>query len=79
MTKPKDNARPGRTSIFRDKAGGDRVQGNITAAGSVRFEQARRRLAKLAGCEYEDVSDADTIEFLARGEGETIKALQQPA
>jgi hypothetical protein len=61
----------GRASIFREKAGGDRVQGLLTPIGSKRFEQARATLAKLAGRETEQISDADTIEFLARGEANT--------
>lgn len=60
-----------RLSIFRDKTGGDRVQGDITPIGSSAFEAARRRVGKLAGVEYEHVSDADTIEYLARGEKAT--------
>lgn len=58
-------------SIFRGKRGGDRLQGVITPIGSKRFEEARRKLAKLAAREPEEVSDADTIEFLARGEANT--------
>lgn len=65
----------GRASIFRDKKGGSRVQGIMTPVGSKRFEQARRRLGKLADRETEHVSDADTIEYLARGESETVKYL----
>lgn len=61
----------GRASIFRDKKGGDRVQGVITPVGSTRFELARIALAKLAGREREHVSDADVIEYLARGEKNT--------
>jgi hypothetical protein len=62
-------------AIFPDKAGGDRVQGIITPVGSTRFEHARRRLGKLAEREVERVSDADVIEYLARGETETRKVL----
>ena len=40
MANPKGPA-TGRQSIFRDKIGGDRVQGVITPAGSRRFELAR--------------------------------------
>ena len=61
----------GQVSIFRNKSGGDRVQGHITPAGSARFEAARSRLAKLAGRDREHVSDADVIEYLARGEAAT--------
>jgi hypothetical protein len=55
----------GRQSIFRDKKGGDRVQGIITPLGSMRFELARTALAKVAGREKEHTSDADTIEWMA--------------
>jgi len=43
----------------------------MTPAGSVRFEQARARLARLVSREPEQVSDADVFEFLARGDKET--------
>lgn len=65
----------GRASIFRDKKGGSRVQGVMTPIGSRAFEQARQRLGKLASVEKEKVSDADTIEYLARGETATKKYL----
>lgn len=70
-TRSKHVAGRGRASIFREKIGGDRVQGLITPIGSVRFEHARIRLAKLATREREHVSDADVIEYLARGEENT--------
>jgi hypothetical protein len=70
MTKRKDGAVRGQPAIFKNKTG-DRVQGGLTPRGSIRFELARRRLAKLAGWDYEEVSDADTIEFLALGEALT--------
>jgi hypothetical protein len=61
----------GRASIFRGKKGGDRVQGILTPVGSTRFEQSRKRLARLAGREVEHVSDGDVIEFEVRGEENT--------
>ena len=61
----------GRKSIFRNKAGGDRVQGIITRIGSQRFEEARHRLAVVARRLVSNVSDADVVEFLARGEKNT--------
>jgi len=61
----------GRPSIFRGKDGGTRLQAVITPAGTVRFEQARARLAKLASWEVERVSNADVIEYLARGDKDT--------
>lgn len=65
----------GRESLFRGKKGGDRVQGVLTPAGSRRFEQARARLGRMIGKDAEKVSDADVIEFLARGDEETRKVL----
>ncbi len=58
-----------RPSIFRDKS--VRVQGVISAMGSKCFEERRRALAKLAGWDPKKVSDADTIEYLARGDVST--------
>lgn len=69
----------GQPSIFRNKQGGDRVQGNITPIGSRRFEQARARLGRLAGWECERVSDADVIEYLARGEADTVAYIAKHA
>lgn len=66
----------GRPSIFRDKAGGDRVQGVITKVGSQRFEAARARLARLDNREVEQTSDADVIEYLARGDEDTRLYIQ---
>lgn len=42
-----------------------------TPPGSTRFEQARARLAKLAGRDVEYVGDADVQEYLTRGEQAT--------
>lgn len=68
----------GRPKIFKVNSNpGDRVQGILTPKGSVQFEAARRRLAKLAAWEYEDVGDADVIEFLARGETATREHLER--
>lgn len=53
-----------------------RIQGVISKPGSVKFEQARKTLAKLVGWVPSRVSDADTIEFLARGRQETLKYLE---
>ena len=58
-----------RPSIFRNKE--VRVQGMISKAGSIAFEQRRQQLAKLAGWDVKKVSDADVIEYLARGEVST--------
>lgn len=61
----------GRSSIFRNKKGGDRVNGVITARGSVRFELHRKQLGLLVAREPEEISDADVVEYMARGEQET--------
>lgn len=59
----------GRRAIYRpkDKPGG-RVTGYLTKTGKRAFEGARRRLAAREGVKPEDVSDADTTEYLALGE-----------
>ena len=61
----------GRKSIFRDKEGGGRVQGDLTLVGLLCFERARVRLARIAVRKVPQVSDADVIEYLARGEQKT--------
>ena len=59
--------------MFRGKQGGKRYQGNLTKIGSREFETMRRRAQILfhavTGFEVK-ASDADTIEFLARGEAD---------
>lgn len=59
-----------RVSMFRGKAGGIRVTGHLTPVGAVAFERHREALTAL----YErttkrriGASDADVIEYLARG------------
>lgn len=61
--------------LFPGKAGGTRVQGILTPVGTRRFELARERLAHLVNKDPEKISDAETIEYLARGEEETRKVL----
>lgn len=61
--KPKIFNRP---SIFKHKE--VRVQGMISKAGAECFEVRRKQLAKLSGWDAKKISDADTIEYLARGE-----------
>lgn len=63
--------RGGREAIFKDKTGGDRIQGIISRVGSVKFEEARQRLKVLAERPRNDVSDGDCAEYLARGEENT--------
>jgi hypothetical protein len=69
----------GRASIFRDKEGGTRVQGLLTAEGFVCFgerrEELRRLTAEVVGKDPGQVSDADVIEYLARGVHATTAAL----
>ena len=69
----------GRVSVFRGKEDGVRVQGVLTRRGGQRFEGCRQELAAL----YMKVcgrgivpSDADVIEYLSRGNGETEHYLQ---
>ncbi len=66
LTTPRGRGQP---SLFKNKT--ERVQGYITKVGSRRFSVARQRLAELAGVKPTRVSDADVIEFLARGEQNT--------
>ena len=72
------NEKRGRRAIFPGKSspGADRVQGVLSPVGSKAFEQARARLAAMTQREPEQVSDADTIEYLARGENATRKLLE---
>jgi hypothetical protein len=58
--------------IFRDKRNGYRVQGMLTAKGGEYFEEAREALSKLAGKQKSKTSDADVIEYLARGVENTL-------
>lgn len=57
--------------MFRGKRGGMRVQGVLTPFGGQAFEKARKKLARLVKRTPDKVSDADVIEYLARGEFET--------
>ena len=70
----------GPPSIFTPKIGpskgGRRFGGYLTKIGATQFEQARRRLAKLAGWDVKDTSDADTVEAAMRGWPETEAYLQ---
>jgi hypothetical protein len=77
----------GRPSIFKDETPAQqrvRVTGRLTAAGWRGFEKARGILARLANWPTEDVSDAETIDYLARhceSPGETeryISARRRP-
>ena len=61
----------GKPAIFRPKLGGPVKVGKLTTRGTQLFEAARRRLAKLAGWPLPRVGDADTLEYVLRGEEET--------
>lgn len=65
---PKVSHRP---AIYANKS--VRVQGMISKAGATCFEIGRRALAKVSGWKASKISDADTIEFLAR---EFVKRLK---
>jgi hypothetical protein len=63
-------------SIFTPKNPKHHVTvGGLTNAGARAFEQARTKLKKLSG--QSRVSDADVLEYLARGEAETRKVLEK--
>lgn len=72
----------GRASLFHGKvnASTHRVQAFLTDIGKQRFEHARTHLGDLArailGQAPSIVSDADTIEYLGRGEAETIRCFK---
>jgi len=70
----------GRASIFRGKEDGVRIQGLITKTGGAKFERMRRALALLytevVGTKPATVSDADVIEYMARGHDDTIAYLE---
>lgn len=73
----------GRWSIFRPKINDakHRYQAWLTDIGRIKFEEARESLGQMynqvLGRKPVSVSDADTIEFLSRGTGETIKYLRE--
>lgn len=71
----------GRESIFRGKVPDNRVQGQLTPKGQQAFDVAREQLLRLyhsvMGHKPSTVSDADTIEFLARGPAETRVYLRE--
>ena len=66
----------GRISMFGSKTRGARVVGVVSQIGAKRFETQRKRLAAIyvdvVGVKFPlQVSDADVVEFLARGVVET--------
>lgn len=70
----------GRPSIFRGKQGGRYVQAIITKTGGIEFQRARLRLGKLVrlvrGVMPATISDADVVEYLARGDENTRAYLE---
>lgn len=68
--------RMGRKSIFPVK-NGKLYHGILTQIGTHACEEARRKLADLSGWDVWRISDADLLEFLGRGEAETVKYLSQ--
>jgi len=78
MTTKKAPARGGR-SLFagKPKDSDHRVQGYLTDRGVEIFEAKRARLAALVKLEPRQISDGDTIEYLARGEYQTLRYLMR--
>ena len=74
-----NNTTMGRRSVFRGKNRKNRVQGIMTDPGSKAFEAARRRLAALVKWKLSEISDADTIEYLALGDDGTRAYLKRQA
>ena len=65
----------GNRAIFKPKDSSRTRPAAMTVEGYAAFERARAWLARLAG-RRERVSDADTIEALARGEADTRRYLR---
>lgn len=61
----------GRVSLFRGKS--VRVQGLITKIGSSKLKTAKATIARLTGWKVREISQADAIEFIARGEQESVE------
>ena len=66
----------GRPSIFRGKDRTAPLKGFLTTVGRQKIEEARKRLATLAGWKAADVSHGDVVEYLARGEVATVQYLK---
>lgn len=67
----------GRVSIFKDKGSGMRLQGVITAKAGRLFKLHRMRLAKIAERPPAAISHAEVIEYLVRGEEETVRYIER--
>ena len=68
--------RPWCPAIFTGKDRTRTRPAAMTKDGYAAFDLAKTRLAALAGRPSDSVSDADTIEYLARGETNTIAYLK---
>lgn len=70
----------GFNSIFRGKKlashGGRKYQGYLTPEGIRAFESSRKELGKLVKWPASRISDADVIEFRARGHEATLEYLR---
>lgn len=66
----------GHPAIFRGKDRTKPLRAFLTEIGKAKIEEARKRLAKLAKWKVSDVSNGDVVEYLARGEQETIAYLR---
>lgn len=71
----------GRPSIFPGKySGGRRIQASISQLGSKKLDDHRKALAKLykehVGPLLFEIADGDVIEYLSRGEADTVKFLK---
>ncbi len=67
----------GKPAIFHPKDGKPVRSGPLTKSGTKKFEEARKRLAKIAGWPLHRVSDGDTIIYLAIGEDAARAILQK--
>jgi hypothetical protein len=65
----------GRPAIFPGKDLKKIIKGHTTKTGKKAFEEARSRLAKIAGWKVRSVSDGDVIEYLSRGHLATVDYL----
>lgn len=67
----------GNQSIYPGKT--TRVQGVLTKTGARAFERTRKELAQLVGVKSGEVSDGDTIEYLARVHADDAQHAPKPA
>jgi hypothetical protein len=67
----KRNGNMGRPSVFRNKAGGRRLQALVTRQALQFFERHRKTLAQLTDRDPRSLTDADVVEYALRGEANT--------